>query len=237
MVAICLFTCDGALAGPNDYIRSPTVEYGEREIDFKIGSQRNHDESSESATSIGYGFTPRPWWFTEFYAKYAKPPGESHSFDALEWENRFQITETGKYPVDVGFLLEIERPKDRSEGYEITYGPMFQAEWGKTQGNFNLFIQKHARATAAFDTELHYQMQIKYRNSAKLEWGAQAFGNVGQWDRWSPASKQEFKVGPALFGKIKTGTKQAISWNAALLVGTTNATPNTTLRVQTEYEF
>jgi hypothetical protein len=80
-------------------------------------------------------------------------------------------------------------------------------------------------------------MQIKYRNSEQLEWGAQGFGNVGQWDRWNSASKQEFKVGPALFGKIKMATKEAIKWNAALLVGTTNATPNTTLRIQTEYEF
>ena len=119
----------------------------------------------------------------------------------------------------------------------MTYGPMFQAEWGKIQGNLNIFIQKHIRATETFDTELRYQMQIKYRNSEQLEWGAQAFGNVGQWDRWSATSKQEFKVGPALFGKIKTGTKEAIKWNSALLVGTTNATPNTTLRIQTEYEF
>lgn len=128
---VYLTTCVGAIAGPNDYIRTPIVVYGEREIDFKFGSQRNLEESSESATSIGYGFTPKPWWFTEFYAKYAKPPGESQSFDAWEWENRFQLTETGRYPVDVGFLLEIERPKNRTEGYEITYGPMFQAEWGQ----------------------------------------------------------------------------------------------------------
>ena len=143
--SLCLFAGVSAVAGPNDYIRTPTVEYGEREIDFKSGYQRNRDGSSESATSIGYGFTPKTWWFTEFYAKYAKPPGESQSFDAWEWENRFQLTETGKYPVDVGFLLEIERPKDRTEGYEITYGPMFQAEWGKIQGNFNIFIQNPER--------------------------------------------------------------------------------------------
>lgn len=237
MGSIGLITGVCAIASPNDYIRTPTVEYGEREIDFKMGSQQNRDGTSESATSIGFGFTPKSWWFTELYAKYAQPPGESQSFDAWEWENRFQLTETGQYPADIGFLLEIERPKDRTEGYEITYGPMFQAEWGKIQGNFNLFIQKHVSATENFDTELHYQMQIKYRHSAKLEWGAQAFGNVGQWNDWSPASNQEFKVGPALFGKVKTGAKGAIKWNAAFLAGTTNATPNTTLRVQTEYEF
>jgi hypothetical protein len=235
--SLCLFTCGVASAGPDDYVRTPAVEYGEREIDFKTGVQRNRETSSSSATSIGYGFTPTAWWFTELYAKYAKPPGERLSFDAWEWENRFQLTETGKYPVDVGFLLEIERPKDRAEGYELTYGPMFQTEWGKIQGNFNLFIQKHLRATETFETELHYQMQLKYRSSEKLEWGAQAFGNVGQWDHWNPASKQEFKIGPALFGKIKLGTKEAVKWNAAILVGATDATPKTTLRLQAEYEF
>ena len=161
MGSLCLFAGASAIAGPNDYIRTPTVEYGEREIDFKTGSQSNRDGSSEAATSIGYGFTPKTWWFTELYAKYAKPPGESQSFDAWEWENRFQLTETGKYPVDVGFLLEIERPKDRTEGYEITYGPMFQAEWRKLQGNFNIFIKN----TFALQRPLIPNCTIKCKSS------------------------------------------------------------------------
>jgi hypothetical protein len=224
-------------AAPNDYIRLPTVEYGEREIDFKSGVQRDRDGRLESAHSIGLGFTPTSWWFTEIYAKYAKPVGEPNGFDAWEWENRFQLTETGQYPVDVGFLLEIERPKDRTEGYEITYGPMFQTEWGNLQGNFNAFIQQHVRASTSYATELLYQFQLKYRHSEQLEWGAQGFGNVGRWNQWNPTGQQEFKVGPALFGKIRTGIKEAIKWNAGLLVGTTNVTAHTTLRLQAEYEF
>lgn len=237
LLAISLTSSLAANAGPNDYIRLPTVEYGEREFDFKSGVQRNRNGSSEAAHSIGYGFTPTPWWFTELYAKYARPPGESNQFDAWEWENRFQLTETGRYPVDVGLLLEIERPKDRSEGYELTFGPMFQAEWGRVQGNFNVFLQRHVRASERFDTELLYQLQLKYRQAEQFEWGVQGFGNVGQWNRWAQGSEQQFKIGPALFGKLKTGTKQAIKWNAALLAGTTNATPRTTLRFQAEYEF
>jgi len=237
MAALCLFAATQAHAGPNDYIRTPTVEYGEREIDFKSGIHKNRDGSTESANSLGFGFTPTNWWFTEVYAKYAKPAGESNSFDAWEWENRFQLTESGKYPVDVGFLLEVERPKDRTEGYEMTYGPMFQSEWGKLQGNFNVFIQQHVQASAAFDTELLYQLQLKYRNSELLEWGVQGFGNVGRWDEWNSSGKQQFKIGPALFGKVKTVTKEAIKWNVGLLAGTTSATPKTTLRTQVEYEF
>lgn len=226
-----------AWAGPNDYIRLPTVEYGEREIDFKHGQQKNRDGSSESATSLGYGVGVTEWWFTEVYGKYKQSPGESNNFDAWEWENRFQLTATGQYAVDVGFLLEIERPLDRSEGYEVTWGPLLQKEWGRWQGNFNILVQQHVLADTKFDTELRYQMQVKYRAAEQLEWGAQAFGNLGQWDNWRTSSLQEHKIGPALFGKVKTGTKQAIKWNAAMLFGVTDATPGTTLRLQTEYEF
>jgi hypothetical protein len=232
-----VFTSSFVNAEPNDYIRTPIVEYGEREIDYKFGKQKNRDGSSDFAHSLGYGFTPTAWWFTEFYAKYAKPASERTSFDAWEWENRFQLTEAGQYPIDLGFLLEVERPKNRSEGYQITYGPMFQTEWGRTQGNFNIFIQKNIRATESFDTELHYQVQLKYRAYQYFEWGMQGFGNVGQWNNWKKSTEREFKVGPAIFGKVKVGVHEAISWNAALLKGTSNATPTTTFRLQTEYEF
>lgn len=224
-------------AAPNDYVRSPIVEQGEKEIDFKWGAENRKGMASGTATSLGFGLGVNSWWFTELYGKWKRDPGSSNAFDALEWENRFQLTETGKYPVDVGFLLEIERPQDRSEGYELTYGPLLQAEWGAIQGNLNLLWQKHVRASVPFETELHYQVQLKYRASEKFEWGAQGFGSFGRWDNWAPSSEQQHMFGPAVFGKIKTGAKQAVKYNAAILFGTNDVSPRTTLRLQTEYEF
>ncbi|MEN9712287.1 MAG: hypothetical protein RLY90_548 [Pseudomonadota bacterium] len=226
-----------AHAGPAEYVYTPTVEEGEKEIDFKSGFQKNRDGSSQTATSLGFGYGVNSWWFSELYAKYQRAPGEASAFDAWEWENKFQLTETGQYAVDVGFLLEIERPQDRGEGYELTYGPLFQKEWGNVQGNFNLLWQKHVRATETFDTELKYQGQLKYRASEHLEWGAQAFGTLGQWDKWAPRSEQEHKWGPALFGKFRVGSHEFVKWNAALLHGFTDGTANNTLRLQAEYEF
>lgn len=238
LVALCPLLVPAMLrAAPNDYVLTPIVEQGEKEIDFKSGVEQRKDMSSGTATSLGFGLGATSWWFTELYGKWKRDPGQSNAFDAVEWENRFQLTETGKYPVDVGFLLEIEHPKDRSEGYELTYGPLFQAEWGSVQGNLNLLWQKHVRASEPFETELHYQVQLKYRSSEQFEWGAQGFGSLGRWDKWAPSSEQEHKFGPAIFGKIKTGTRQAIRYNAAILFGTNNASPRTTFRLQTEYEF
>ena len=89
---------------------------------------------------------------------------EPSAFDAWEWENKFQLTDTGKYPVDVGFLLEIERPKDRSEGYEYKWCPLLQSEFGcMWQANLNLLVEKRIRISEAESAELGYQWQLKYR--------------------------------------------------------------------------
>ncbi len=224
-------------AGPDDYMRTPIVEEGEKEIDLKWGTQDNRDGTSSYATALGLGWGVTSRWFTEFYGKYKGGTGQSGYLAAWEVENRFQLTETGQFPVDVGFLLEMERPEDRAEGYEFVYGPMLQSEWGRIQGNLNLFLKKHVKTDLPFDTELKYQMQIKYRQSEKFEWGAQAYGELGQWNDWSQRSSQVHKFGPAVFGKFKTTGRQAIKWNAAILRGTTNASPSTTFRLQAEYEF
>lgn len=238
MASLCLLFGTSAWAGPNATVYTPTVIYGEREIDFKAGVQRNRDGSSKAAHTLGFGFTPTTWWFTEIEGEFVRAPGKSSEFEAWAWENRFALTEPGQYPIDLGLFLEIERPDDRAEGYELIFGPMLQAERGKFQGNFNVFFEKkHLRSDQPSETELEYQVQLKYRHSEQLEWGLQGFGNVGEWDHWKDASEQEFKVGPALFGKFRVGGQHAIEWNAAVLRGTTNATPTTTYRFQAEYEF
>ncbi len=228
-----------ALAGPSDYVITPTVEEGEREIDFKAGSAKLRDGGRESKFSVGFGYGATSWWFTELYAVWHKPAGEAQSFDAWEWENKFQLVETGKYPVDVGFLVEVERPKDRSEGYEFRWGPLLQTEIGnKVQANLNLLLERHVRTSAAdARTELGYQWQLKYRWQPALEFGVQGFGNVGPWRDWARSSEQFQVAGPALFGRVGVGRKQAIKYNAGLLFGLNDASPRTTVRLQAEYEF
>src|SRR4051812_31962835 len=101
------------LAGADDYVITPNVEYGEREIDTKYGTERFKDENArESAGSIAFGYGLKQWWFTEAYVKFHKEPGDKTKYDAFEWENRFQLTEHNQYPVDLGFVVEIEVPKE-----------------------------------------------------------------------------------------------------------------------------
>lgn len=227
-------------AGPADYVYTPTVEYGEREIDFKHGSARQPDGTFKQVTSLGFGYGATEWWFTEVYLKRESEGGEGLTL--AEWENKFQLTETGKYPVDVGLIVELEAPlSNHAEPYEFKIGPLFQTDFGKVQLNANVLLERkfgnHSDGDDPYITEMGYQLQAKYRLKPAFEFGLQAMGEMGEWDHWDRSNEQNHRMGPAVFGKISLGDKQAIKYNAAWLFGVSDAAPNNTFRIQAEYEF
>ena len=243
IAAVALGLPVAALASPSDYVHVPAVEYGEREIDFKTGTWQLRDEPvRESAASLGFGYGATQWWFTEAYIKYASVTGEGTKFDAFEWENKFQLTEHNQYLVDLGFLFEIEVPREhRTEGYELEFGPLVQGDAGPIRWNANAIFSHVLRGSTdvSHDTNLEYQLQAKYSVSgSSFEVGAQAFGELGTWNHWAPSSEQVHRLGPAIFGKVKLGEgREAIRYNAALLFPGNKASPKNGFRLQVEYEF
>jgi len=229
-----------AFAGTADYVYMPTVEYGEREIDFKYGSGTPPAGERQTVSSLGFGYGATEYWFTELYLK-RETEGKSSGVTLAEWENKFQLLETGKYPIDLGLITEIEAPVSASGPWEAKVGPLFQTEFGKLQLNANaLFERKYSSEGSGtqYPTEFFYQWQIKYRLQPGFEFGAQGFGDMGEWDDWVGSKAEEgHSVGPAIFGKFPAGNRQAVKYNAAWLVGTGATTPGHTLRMQLEYEF
>jgi hypothetical protein len=223
-------------AGASDYVFEPAAEYREREIDFKYGAASAADAADEHAASVGFGYGARPWWFTEFYAKYKREEGRTF-FDAFEWENKFTLTEAGRYPVDLGWIVELERPRDRAEGYELNTGPLLQKDFGRLQINTNLLITTVFDSADSNGTTLGYQWQARYRWHQQFEFGAQGFGEMGEWNHWLPRTEQSHRWGPAVYGKLPIEGRRAIRYNAALLFGLTNGSPDRNFRMQLEYEF
>ncbi|HEY6898780.1 MAG TPA: transporter [Rhodocyclaceae bacterium] len=230
-----------AHAGPSEYVSMPNAEYGEKEIDFKYGVNspaKPGDEAGQYAIGFGYGATQH--WFTEVYLVNTRDTGDNFRLEAIEWENKFQLTEPGEYFADVGLLTEIEVPRQHGAPIELSVGALFQKDIDKFQLNGNVILTRQVRDSddaAEHNTEIGYQWQIKYRWRPEFEFGLQGLGSMGKWDDWDKSRDQIHKVGPAIFGKYKVGEHQAIKYNAALLAGVSEAAPHSTLRFQVEYEF
>jgi hypothetical protein len=237
LLALALPFGGPAIAGPADYVFTPAVTLGEREIDFKIGRWKKSGEGRSGAASLGFGYGVTQNWFTEIYRKYENSGDEGTHFDAWEWENKFQLTEPGKYLVDIGAIVEIERPKDRAEGYEVVFGPLLQTEFGKVQLNANLLFEKHYRSDSAQRAQLRYQWQAKYRWLPAFEFGMQGFGDRHSWNHWQSIDADSNRLGPAVFGKLPLGNRQALRYNAAWLFATSGMSPHQNFRMQLEYEF
>jgi hypothetical protein len=218
----------------------PSVEYGEREIDFKFGTVTSPEGDRKTVTSLGLGYGATEYWFTELYLK-REVEGISSDVTLAEWENKFQLLETGKYPLELGVITEIEAPVSESGPWEVKVGPLLQTEFGKLQLNGNILFERKFSSDNSgiqYPTEVAYQWQVKYRLKHEFEFGAQGFGEMGEWDSWV-GSKTEVthRMGPAIFGKYILGNRQAIKYNAAWLVGSGVAVPDHTFRMQAEYEF
>lgn len=237
---ICgLILATPVFAGPADYIYTPTVEYGEREIDIKYGSSAPEVGARAQAASVGFGYGAKEYWFTELYLKRERNGNQDATL--AEWENKFQLTETGKYPVDLGLITELEAPISDNLPWELKLGSLLQTEFGKFQLNGNLLFErafgKADESGAPYSVNISYQWQLKYRLQPTFEFGVQSIGEMGKWDDWSTREEQSHVVGPAAFGKIKLGGRRAIRYNTAWLFGTGNAAPNHTFRLQIEYEY
>jgi hypothetical protein len=232
-----------AHADPQDYVHEPNVEYGEREIDFKAGTWKlkGDEPARESGASLGFGWGITQRWFSEAYVKYEKEGSDSTKFDAVEWENLFQLTEHNQYFVDVGLFIELEFPKEHaSEGYELAIGPLFQKDVGDWRINANpIFTHRYRGAEQETNaTTLSYEFQVKRPIARNLEAGLQAFGDLGPWNHWDGKDDQVHRIGPAIFGKVKLGEgRDQVRWNAGYLWGATDASPRASFRLQAEYEF
>ncbi|MDA3933971.1 MAG: hypothetical protein PF630_06550 [Gammaproteobacteria bacterium] len=230
---LLLLTPAMALAGPADKIYEPHSVKGEIEFELR-GGYEDVDQGSnpyQLVFDLGYGVSDR--WLTELVVKYEdSAPGGDGKISDLEWENILVLTEPGRYWLDLGIFSELEY-ETKSDDVELVIGPMFQKQIGQEQFNFNLLFERKLENNT--DTELLYRAQWKHRASRSLEYGLQAFGELGALN--DLGAEEEHKLGPALFGSFKTNSHNKLSWDMAVLAGINESAPDISMRFELEYEL
>jgi hypothetical protein len=143
----------------------------------------------------------------------------------------------GQYPVDVAFHTNVERAADGSGEVGAEFGPVLQTEFGRTQLNLNVFLSRDYRTESAEPMQIAYQWQVKYRWIAKLQFGAQGFGEMGEWNHWLPRAQQSHRAGPALFGSWRLRDGHEWKYEAAYLVGKNSARHANSVAMRIQYAF
>ncbi len=219
-------------------VYSPNVVKGENEIEYR-GFRDFDDDSSSDGTEkhnfgVGRGFTD--FWFSEIYTVYEKAPGGSYEHDAIEWENRFQLTEQGKYWADFGLLIEYEATRHGNPD-ELVIAPIIEKTFDRWVGTVNLFFETEVGNGRSSGTKFEYAARLKYLLNPRFEPAIEAFGEPGKFNHFGSFNEQEHWAGPAFYGSVGLGGTRKLVYSAAYLFGETSVSSDNRAILRLEYEF
>jgi len=244
--AAILVVLGAGVAGPNvahatHKVYGPNVEYGETEIEYRghynFDSEAGEDGEHAHVLFVGRGFTP--YWFSEIGLESEKEGNEDLKLEAIEWENRFQLTEQGRYWMDVGLLTELEFAARDDDPDEVLLAPLLQkAVSRRWVATLNPRFEREFGDNAEDEWELGYAWELRNRLRRTLEWGVEGFGETGELGDSEPWDEQEHEIGPFVSGSVDLdGPREALKYQVGLLFGVTDGAPDQRLAWELEYEF
>lgn len=219
-------------------VYSPGVVKGETEIEYRGFRDFDGDDSRDGAEKhklgVGHGFTD--FWFSEIYSAYEKEPGGSYDHEAIEWENRFQLTEQGQYWADFGLLVEYEATPHGNPD-EFAIAPIIEKTMDRWVGTVNLFFEREVGSGGEDGTTFAYAARLKYLLDSRFEPAIEVFGEPGKFNHWGSFNEQEHWAGPAVYGSIGLGGSRKLVYSAAYLFGETSVSSDNRAILRLEYEF
>jgi hypothetical protein len=229
-----VLSCLPALAEVGYYVVVPYSDPGASSVKLRYWTTKlpNRPETVWPEAGFAYGINSR--WTTELYAtNIGRSIGKSR-LDSLNWQNDLLLTQ-GQYPVDVAVHTTLTHGV--GEGNSVEFGPEFQTDVGRTQLNLNLFLERALGKDRTDPTELKYQWQVRHRWMPGLHVGLQGFGELGPWNHWATWAGQSHRAGPALFGRVGLGDRQALEWQAAFLRGSVFTRTGHMFTAQLKYAY
>jgi hypothetical protein len=232
--ALCLLS-GAALADPGYYVVTVYDDPGLRTVDFRYWTVKPNGDTEVVWPEVGLAWNVNGRWTTELLASWIGSSQSATKLSTLNWQNDFLLTR-GQYPFDLALHTLLVRPQNPAAGSAIEIGPVFQTDIGRTQLNFNVFLERGYGAAYEGPTEMKLQWQVRHRWRPGLHLGLQGFGEVGTWDDWSRHAEQSHRAGPAVFGSTGDGPG-SLGWQAAYLVGKTYGQRGHMFSMRVKWDF
>ncbi len=233
--------CHPAYAQKKVY--SPIVEKGELEIEttgsYDFDHRKDKNAAQEYKNAIGYGVTDR--WATELYGEFERQPQEDEDgntklsrmkFTNIEWENRYQLTEQGKYWLDAGIYFAWEIPVREKNSGKVEGKILLEKSTQNFTNTANLIIEKEVGGGSTEMSTAGIAWSSRYRLSEYFQPGFEYWADFGEVRNHLPYQEQNHQVGPVFYGHL---TPQ-IKYDVGYLLGVSRSAPQGELKWILEYE-
>ena len=229
-----------ALPRPADaglVVYSPVVEAGEFAVELR--GQRDLDGAPERNGAEQHKaeieYAPTANWLTEGLVTWERAPGGARHATEVSWENVVALAPQGAHWADVGVLFEYAHSLQSGAHDAIEVGLLGEKEFGRAVVTVNLTAEQ--QLTGGSRAALGYAARVRLRLGERFEPGVECFGDVGEWGRLGSVTTQRHQLGPSLTGRFRLAPHRALRYDAAWVFGVTQGAPDSTARLQLEYEF
>ncbi len=239
VVGIACVIANPQAAHATKKVYSPIVEKGEIEIEargeYNIDERDDKDDTQKQKYALGYGVTDR--WFTELYGELERTKNDDDEdldfmFTSLAWENRFQLTEQGQFPVDIGAYLEYETSFEDKHPDNLEAKLLLEKSWDKFTHTVNITLEQNIGRHPTEDLVGGFAYSGKYRLKPWFEPGVEWHSDLGELGQNVSFQDQEHQMGPVFYGKIGK-----IKYDVGYLFGMSDAAPKGEIKWIAEYEF
>lgn len=224
LLALLLALSSGAVSASGldiERIYDPAVNALEREVELR---NLTPTDATERWT-LGYGGGLAERIALEGYVVVDTDNGERARVRGYEADLRWQLTETGEYPIDWGLLVETgyDRLEQRWEQGVSVLASHRAVRW---TGTVNAGLAMSGKHPTSGQPELNLRGQWRYRWRPALEPGVEVH-----------LTEDTRAIGPMIAGFSRVATRQRLKWEVAVLAGVVVATPDAILRTQLSWEY
>lgn len=194
-------------------VYSPIVTQGEVELETQseVFRSKNPAENGKQKhqLELSYGLTEN--WHSGVYMVYEKTTGKRMQYTQSKWANIIQLSEQGKYWVDVGLYGEYIHYAPRLGKADILeLKVLFESPIQDWKHTLNLVFKQAIWGTNKSSTGLGYAWRSRYKTNSGLEAGIEAYGSLGTSKQILLTERQ--LIGPVLEYEFNDAVEVNIGW-------------------------
>jgi len=199
-------------ASADFHVESPNeIDLGDLEIEHNASASFDHQPNNSGAQSytLEFGTGLTNWWHSEIEFGFDRDPGfnEPTLLTQAVTENTFKFTEQGENFADLAMYVEYGQTLTTGKNAganEITFGPLFQKEIGRTTHTVNLFLTRELGPDQdTHGLDFSYAWQSRWNVWAPLSPAIEVYGDSGVIGQSPRLNQQQLLVGPVGVGALK----------------------------------